>query len=315
MLLLSRSLCPVRRFVLKSACLSSTHIQYKSVQQCSTATTTVAAATARDSESLVIPDYMKDPRVIAVMKSIFDLGIEMYEVEKYITKKPELLRVTPDDWVRILKRLLHHGFDAPAALAMINKRPSLLKMQEEKITKGILTWMSCQFGEQLMLELLSTYPELIDIPQKTVLPCVKFLATFMENKKRVGKMLLIAPSIITQDWRELKAKLEYLDNLRIDRSEIASTGVLRLSLFDIKTRHEFLIRAGLYKIPKKKQIKQTIKNPKLNEIVNTSKIEFANKLGGMSLTEFEVFSELYKKELEENEELDSQSESEEEDER
>lgn len=320
MILRSRTLCPVWRFILRPSLLQSyTHIQCQNAQQCFSATTTaspttVTAVTDHDSENLVIPDYVTDTTVIALMKAAFDLGIETYEMEKHITKKPELLRATPDQWVRILKRLLHHGFDGPIAVAMISKCPSLLNMREEKLTKGILVWMSCQFGEQLMLELLSTYPELIEIPQKTVLSCVRFLSAFMESRPRVGKMLLRAPNIITQDWRELKVKLEYLNNLHVDKSEIASTGVLRLSTHEIKTRHEFLIRAGLYKIPNKKQTKRSIKNPGLNEIVNSSKIEFANKLGGMSFTEFEVFSEIYEKELEDNAELDTNYESEEEDE-
>lgn len=325
MILQSRALCPVGRFVLKPSLLQSyTRIQCKNAQQCistpaplppPTSPTTVTAVTDHDSENLVIPDYVTDTRVIALMKAAFDIGIETYEIEEHVTKKPELLRATPDQWVRILKQLLHHGFDGPIAVAMISKCPSLLKMDEEKLTKGILVWMSCQFGEQLMLELLSTYPELIGIPQKTVLTSVRFLAAFMESRPRVGKMLLIAPNIITQEWRELKEKLEYLNNLHVDKSEIASSGVLRLSLHDIKARHEFLMRAGLYKIPKKKQTKRSIKNPGLNEIVNSSKIEFANKLGGMSLTEFEVFSEMYKEELKDNGELDSDYESDEEDEK
>lgn len=321
MMLRSRSLCPVGRLMLKSSYLRNCrHIQCRSALQYSSSTTpsvttaspSVTAVTARDSENLVIPDYVTDTRVIALMKVAFDLGIETYEIEGHVTKKPALLRATPDQWARILKRLLHHGFDGPVSVAMISKYPALLNMKDEDLTKGILVWMSCQFGEQLMLQLLSTYPQLIIIPQKTVLSCVQFLATFMENRRRVGKMLLIAPDIVTQDWKELKEKLEYLDNLHIDKSEIASSGVLRLSLLEIKTRHEFLIRAGLYKMPKKNQTKKNTKNPKLNEIVNSSKIEFANKLGGMSLTEFEVFSELYKRELEDSEEIDSEYDSEEE---
>lgn len=323
MMLRSRSLYPVGRCILKSVLLRNCiHVQYSSIQQCFTAATTnnqqpttVTSVTSCDSENLVIPDHIKDTRVISLMKAAYDLGIEMYEIEEHVTKKPQLLRATCDQWVRILKRLLHHGFDGPVAVAMISKCPSLLNMGEEKLTKGILMWMSCQFGESLMLELLSKYPELIGLPEKTVLPRVAFLATYMQSKPRVGKMLLIAPSIIQQDWMDMKGKLEYLDDLWVDKSEVATTGVLRLSLLDIKTRHEFLIRAGLYKLPKKKQVKKTVNNPKLDDIMNSSKIEFANKLGGMSLTEFEVFSEMYKKELEDNEELDSEYESEEEEEK
>lgn len=85
--------------------------------------------------------------------------------------------------------------------------------------------------------------------------------------------------------------------MKVDETEVSKSKVFSYSLDAIKCRHVFLDRLGLFK-PKNPKVDrlQPSKNPKMNEIFDTSDREFAVKTCGVTLEEFETFRELYKRE-------------------
>lgn len=85
--------------------------------------------------------------------------------------------------------------------------------------------------------------------------------------------------------------------MKVDVSDAAQSKVFSLPLEDIKCRHVFLFRLGMFK-PKNPKVDplQPSKNPRMHYIYDTSDKEFAVKTCGVTLEEFETFRELYKRE-------------------
>ena len=108
------------------------------------------------------------------------------------------------------------------------------------------------------------------------------------------------PNLVIDDLNEIELKFKYLiEEMRIEPPEIAKSCALSHSLDKIKCRHVFLDRCGLFKRRslKVETNKKTTKNPNLYEITDTSDKRFATKVAFVTLEEFEVFEQLFKREL------------------
>lgn len=91
--------------------------------------------------------------------------------------------------------------------------------------------------------------------------------------------------------------------MKVDVTDVAKSKVFSLPIEEIKCRHVFLFRLGMFK-PKNPKVDplQPSKNPKMSYIYDTSDREFAVKTCGVTLEEFETFRELYKRERDTNHE-------------
>lgn len=70
-----------------------------------------------------------------------------------------------------------------------------------------------------------------------------------------------------------------------------------LPLQEIRLRHEFLVRTGAYMTPNPKKPLLSKDNPQLKEILESSDKDFATRVGGVSPQEFQVFREMFSRQL------------------
>ncbi|XP_054262452.1 uncharacterized protein LOC128986238 [Macrosteles quadrilineatus] len=248
------------------------------------------------------------PHFTLVMDTVKELGFSENEIKSVIQKQPDLLNKTPAVWNNILGSLLDCGLEKKAVVSIINKWPDVLSMKKSDLDKNIGAWLRCNLSTEVIFEIWTMHPSLLQVHYTTVEKRIKQFQIFFETKKGVGKLVLLAPNVIEENFAELFDKLNYLDELCTEKSEIISSAVLGHSALHIRTRHEFLIRAGIYKRPGKEFIKKLSKNPKLIDVVNTSDKDFVSNIARLSMLEYEVFSEMYKKEYEQvsNSDVDSE---------
>lgn len=100
-------------------------------------------------------------------------------------------------------------------------------------------------------------------------------------------------------WSNIIQTLEYIQSImRVEIPEIYKSGALQMPLHDLKCRHIFLCRLGLYKPrnPKASPL-DPCTNAKLNEITVKDDAFFATEVAMVTLEEFRVFQELYEQEL------------------
>lgn len=253
------------------------------------------------------------PHAVSLIKNLEELGFLEDEMKMLMSAEPELMNKSMKSWNDVVDSLYVGGFTKDDIMIILQKWPSVLSLKKNELDKNISAWLRCAFGHSLFVDVLTNNPSFLQVNHNHVSKRVKQYQLHFESKKRVGKLLLLAPNTLEEGWSSLLGKLNYLDELCTDKSDIVASGVLAHSLFHIKLRHEFLIRAGFYKKPQKDFRKKLSRNPKLSSIVNTSDKNFVNN-SRLSMFEYRVFEEMLKQEFDEEEANTQTSDSDNEDE-
>lgn len=190
---------------------------------------------------------------------------------------------------------------------MIVSNPSLLHRKQENIVQSLEAWRCSQFGGKLSLVLIEKYPQLLDVDESDVYIKIENLKTFAGGVKNVWRLFLNSPNLIYDKVGTTNAKIDYLnDVMKVDVAEVIKSSVFSNTFEEIRCRHVFLERLGLYKPRSKKaDPAEPSKNPKLYTIMDTSEKRFATKVAFVTLEEFEAFQELFKRELVKNRNVDS----------
>lgn len=250
-----------------------------------------------------------NPEVMSILESVRQFGFEESEMKILMNSQPELMKKTSNSWQNVVEILLQADLDKNDIFTVLQMWPDILCLKKDDLQKKMVAWMELGLGNDLLCKILTTHPHLLNTDVGYLKKRIKQYQLQFESKRRVGKLLLLAPNALDENWTIICDKLNYLNDLCTDNSDIVSSGVLAHSLFHIKVRHEFLIRAGIYKRPPKDFIKKLNKNPKLEKIVNTSDDEFVSKIAGLSLFEYNVFLEMFEEECDSSlEETDSDDE-------
>ncbi|KAH8325735.1 hypothetical protein KR067_006323 [Drosophila pandora] len=229
------------------------------------------------------------------------LQLEQIHINEAIKLEPTLSIYSPEIWRRAHETFQNHGLETVNFLRIVTGNPAVLKRTPDKIINSLEIWRACQFGEHLLHLLLTKYPELLDINEShQLLEHIAFLKSRVSTSKNVWKLLMNSPDLIAQPEESLEEKLNYIiDVMRIEVPEIVKSASLALPFEEIRCRHQFLVRLGLFKPrPLKADPNDPTTNHKLYQITDTSEKTFATKICHVTLPEYEAFKELYAKELE-----------------
>ncbi|KAH8241027.1 transcription termination factor 4, mitochondrial isoform X1 [Drosophila bipectinata] len=228
------------------------------------------------------------------------LQLEQIHINEAIKLEPTLSIYSPEIWRRAHETFQNHGLETVNFLRIVTGNPAVLKRTPDKIINSLEIWRACQFGEHLLHLLLTKYPELLDITEShQLLEHIAFLKSRVSTSKNVWKLLMNSPDLIAQPEESLEEKLNYIiDVMRIEVPEIVKSAALTLPFEEIRCRHQFLVRLGLFKPrPLKADPNEPTTNHKLYQITDTSEKSFATKICHVTLPEYEAFKELYAKEL------------------
>lgn len=109
---------------------------------------------------------------------------------------------------------------------------------------------------------------------------------------RVDSFLSIASSVLILAF----SQYAYF-RMGVKHTEIVKSGFFQVSMAEVKNRHIFLERLGLYQTPDKKGQTQVV-NVKLKSIIRASKSDFVTKMACSSIEEYEIFKILLAREKE-----------------
>ncbi|CAD7000117.1 transcription termination factor 4, mitochondrial [Ceratitis capitata] len=233
--------------------------------------------------------------------------LEQSHIDEAIRINPLLSRVHPTQWQRAHETFMNHGLDTSSFLRIVVANPGVLARPTRRIIDAIEHWRSCQFGEKFLFLLLTKYPELLDVTDELRLrKHISYLKTFAGTDKNVWKLLMNCPDVMEQSERRLEEKIKYLKEvMRVEVPEIIKSEALSKPLEEIRCRHVFLERLGMFKPrPLKVDPDEPSKNPRLYQITNTSDKTFATKVCHVTLVEFEAFKELYEREWQRQQDAD-----------
>lgn len=229
------------------------------------------------------------------------LQLEQIHIEEAVKMEPALAIYTPEIWRRAHETFQNHGLETMSFLRIVTGNPNILKRTPDRIINTLEIWRACQFGETLLHLLLTKYPELLDVTDAhQLLTLSSYLKSRLSTNKNVWKVLMNSPDLMAQPENLIEEKLNYMfDIMRIEVPEIVKSSALSLPFEDLRCRHIFLVRLGLFKPrPLKADPDEPTTNHRLYQITDTSEKSFATKICRVTLPEYEAFKELLARELE-----------------
>lgn len=226
------------------------------------------------------------------------MGKNLGNINEVLAAQPELNKYVPEQWQSLHEFLSREGFSSRKFTEMISNNPKLLTIPKEQMLSSLIGWRSYQFGQKETIKLLERFPELLNVqPSKQITSKIDTLINYVGGGSHIFQLLMNSPTIISQPLSSINEKIKYLKMvMKVSPLEVYKSAVFSLDLFDLKSRHIFMKRLGLY-ITKKKPDEDS-KNLPLYQITDTSDKRFATKVCYVTLDEFETFQELYKRELE-----------------
>uniref|UniRef100_A0A3Q3JRL1 Uncharacterized protein n=1 Tax=Monopterus albus TaxID=43700 RepID=A0A3Q3JRL1_MONAL len=221
-----------------------------------------------------------------------------------------------------LTALLVLGLNPSSVLKLLQKCPELYTVSESQLQQRIGNLRKLGLVEGSLQRVVAYYPQILTVPVKTI----KYVVAFLREKclftaQQVTDILRDSPAIILEDLDQVEYKFQYVYfRMGVKQREMVKSRLFRFTLDEVRCRHCFLERRGLYQTPDKKG-QTSIINPKLDSILKVDQDTYLVKVARASAEEYDVFQKLMAREWQEEEQLqgsieadsDSDSDDEEED--
>lgn len=233
-------------------------------------------------------------------------GFEAESVQSLLDANPELNKFPVDTLEQSIDLFRNQGFSTESYLRIIDKHPRILTTPAKQLCNNLELWRASQFGERYVQILITEHPHLLDIKvenkyaEQKILERLMYLKDYVQTKKNVWRLMVSSPNVVVDKLSDVEEKRTFFEDvMKVEHTEVVKTMAFSHSIFKIKMRHEFLNRLGMYK-PKPEKADPTLKNsnPSLYQILDTTDKRFAIKVALVSLEEFEVFQDIYKREQE-----------------
>ncbi|XP_067395121.1 transcription termination factor 4, mitochondrial isoform X2 [Emydura macquarii macquarii] len=247
------------------------------------------------------------PELGKMLDSFSNMGFSTSQIMQLFSLQPKL---APQTWLMVVSELVLLGLDANSTLSILQKSPEVLRMTAQQLRHRAEYLRRLGLGEGSLQRVVNSYPGIFSLPWKKIDAVVQVFKKCLFTVAQVTEILRSCPSVLLEEPHDLEYKFQYAYfRMGVNHRAMVKSGLFRTPLAEIKNRHIFLERLGLYQTPDKKGQTQVV-NPKLKEIIRVSQGDFLTQLAHSSLEEFTVFKKLLAREEEEviaSEETDSAS--------
>ncbi|CAH1797549.1 unnamed protein product [Owenia fusiformis] len=259
------------------------------------------------------PLHVSASDIAVKIESLLNLQCDLSDIKTLLTINQTVLTATNNAFTKALVFLDKHGFRQQNIVSMLHHCDELLAGQTKLIIQCLDSLRQITLKEKEAIQLIASDPNVRHITHKDMTSRVAQLKGLFKTS-HVLRLILKSPKLLYDDFSEVAYKFQYvIFKLGVDQKPIMSTKLFDHSVMHIKTRHEFLERAGLYQLPNKKG-ETTIENPSLYQIFDTSDSVFAQKVAKMPTADYMTFKKLYELEEEMREEQSDSDQSESDDE-
>ncbi|XP_065413138.1 transcription termination factor 4, mitochondrial isoform X1 [Chrysemys picta bellii] len=249
-----------------------------------------------------------------MLDSFSDMGFSNAQIIQLFGLQPKL---APQTRLAVVSELLLLGLDADSTLRVLQKSPEVLRMTAQQLRHRADYLRRLDLGEENLQRVVSHCPSIFTLSWKKIDAVVQvFKEKCIFTADQVTEILHRCPNVLLEEPHDLEYKFQYVYfRMGVKHKAVVKSGLFRTPIAEVKNRHIFLERLGLYQTPDKKGQTQIV-NPKLKEIIRVSEGDFLAKIAHSSLEEFEVFKKLLAREEGEgdqdiaSEETDSASEGE-----
>ncbi|XP_060876518.1 transcription termination factor 4, mitochondrial [Metopolophium dirhodum] len=237
------------------------------------------------------------------------LNVKSSILSKVINNHQEKLKFYSESrWLVLFEYLTQYDFKTSELLEMIDSNPDILSINRQNLQRCMIAWTNFRFEDKKLRQLIISQPSCLLLDDKLILSRIPKLLSYVGNKQnRLLELISYSPNILFDNWKYIESKLDYiLLNMELGPTQFVTTSVLSSTLFDLKCRHTFLVKLGMYKPRDPKASPNLITgNPSLKAIIETSDKQFAVKVAGVTAEEFFVYKKIFKKQLDEENDDDS----------
>ncbi|XP_069013324.1 transcription termination factor 4, mitochondrial [Embiotoca jacksoni] len=254
------------------------------------------------------------------LRSLMDMGFTDTQAEHIRAAVSPVKGGSAVKHAATLTALFVLGLNPSSVLKLLDKCPELFTVKETQLQQRISNLRKLGLVEGSLQRMVAHYPKILTVPVKTLKTVVLFLKEkCVFTSQQVKDILRDSPAVVLEDPGQLEYKFQYVYfRMGVKQAKMVKHKLFRFTLDEVRCRHTFLERRGLYQTPDKKG-QTSIINPKLDSILNVDQDTFVTHVAQASAEEYDVFQKLVAREWHEEElqhggiEADSDGEEEDED--
>ncbi|KAJ8357426.1 hypothetical protein SKAU_G00202200 [Synaphobranchus kaupii] len=239
-----------------------------------------------------------------MLSSLVDMGFTQTQVEALARRAlSSRTEHAVTQHLSVLSALVALGFNPSSVMMMLDTCPDLYQVKGALLQQRVDNLRKLGLVEGGLQRAVRRYPQLLTMPIKRVNGVSRFLRDRCHlTTQQVAGVLRDSPAVVLEDMDRLEYKFQYAYfRMGIGQAEMVKSGLFRVSLEEVRCRHGFLERRGLYQTPDKKG-QTRIVNPKLKDFLAIPEDAFLSKVAVATGEEFEVFRKLMEREIQEEEE-------------
>lgn len=238
-----------------------------------------------------------EKHLTSLYQYLLDIGIKPSSIEAQFLETPDLGKYSLETWKKVCETLVKNGVPSDSVFRNIALCPHLLKFNSNLLEQHVKRYSEMQIGKQSILEIAQRNPQLYMCPPRAIRRQIGMLSALFPPAE-LKNLIKNNPNILTEDWNTVSEKIMYIHEVMgLEQPHIAASESLQKSLLHLKTRHQFLYRAGLYITPNLLRDKRSDKkNANLSLIMDTSNKYFTNKIARLTDYEYDVFCNIMKEE-------------------
>lgn len=292
----------------------------RSARHCSNAVPSAVAAVSPKPKTMP-PKYSQRIHPLCPHPHTQPSALTAQHIAQVVAVVPQLSQYDTALWLRTHTALVAQGFSTVAFQRLISGQPSLLAWQPHTLQQAIEGWRGAtQFGDRRVAELLVEYPQLFAAgrAERELGERVAVLRAYAGTARNVWRLLMNAPNLLGDAQPVVEARCEYVrTRMRAEVSDVVKSRLMAHPLRAVRTRHVFAERLGVYR-PRSLRVSgaqleaANQRNPRMHAMYDTEAREFATKVCGVRLEEWEVFERLYAVELDRDDDEGMDGEEEEE---
>ncbi|KAF4076597.1 hypothetical protein AMELA_G00216910 [Ameiurus melas] len=233
------------------------------------------------------------------MQSLTEMGFSESQAEMVYeaANKNRCKHDTP-----VLTVLFGLGLTPGSVLKVLEKCPELYSLKETQLQQRVMNLRKLGLLEGSLQRVISHYPQILSFPVKRVSAVSRvFREKCQFTAQQMADILRDSPHVLEEESAHLEYMFQYVYfRMGCSQAEMVKAKLYRVSLEELRCRHGFLERRGLYQTPDKKG-QTLILNPRLKDFLSISEDIFLTSVANATQEEFNVFQKLVAREQEEEE--------------
>ena len=248
----------------------------------------------RDTASVIDKMALSIPlrTVTQSVKTLIENGVSVTECLD-LASKPAIIKHF-SNFTNIYSVFTQYGYTPETAMQIFKKLPELITLKEEQLIAQYESLRALGFTDGPLETIVTHSPDILLTHVTNVQASFSVLKSYFTTTD-VIRIFEKCPEVLKDTVEGIDAKILYAKRkMDATNRQMLNSNFFQHLLAHIETRHMFVVRAGFWRIAKKREIH--FENPLLRDILDTSDEEFVKLFGNMTVKDYSTFKTLFERE-------------------